>query len=67
MAQESQNILPQFINTDSAFERLDENESFYIKDLENNLNANPDPFHAYTLSTVPYASRISLNFTTRLP
>jgi len=42
LAQETQNILSEFINLDAAFESLAENESPFIKDLSNDLNANPD-------------------------
>ena len=40
--QETQNILPEFINLDAAFESLAENEAPYIRDLGNESNANPD-------------------------
>jgi hypothetical protein len=42
LAQASQNILPEFLNLDGAYESLDSNESPYISDLGNEINANPD-------------------------
>jgi len=40
--QASQNILPEFLNLDGAYESLLPNEAPFIKDLGNELNANPD-------------------------
>lgn len=42
MAQASQNILPQYLNLDAGFNELEGDESSWIKDLSNELNANPD-------------------------
>jgi len=42
LAQDSSKILPQFLNTDSAYEKLLPNESPFIKGTEWGLNGNPD-------------------------
>lgn len=42
MPQQPDKILPLFINTDEAYEKLQPDESPYIKNLEDSINGNPD-------------------------
>lgn len=42
MVQDSSKILPQFLNTDGAFEKMLANESPFIKGAEWGINSNPD-------------------------
>lgn len=41
MAQKPERTLPIFMNVDAAFERLDPNESPFLKGVESGINANP--------------------------
>lgn len=66
--QQPDNILPRYINLDTAYESLNPDESPFIKNLEDNINGNPDAGsnnptgegqNAYTLT--PIRSNKKLN------